>query len=348
MSEDLDVGATAEVEELTTEVEVEKTLEDTIRETLHSLQPQESVTEESAPKADRARDESGKFAKKVEEKAEVLEAAPVETPVVEAEPVQEVSQPLPNSWKKEAAEAWAKADPILRAEVARREADIHKGIEQYKQAAEFAHSIDQVMTPYKQTLANIGITPQVAVRELMATDHKLRYGSQQDKEMHFAHLAKIYGIDLGSASSTVQAVDPRVFELSQRNQYLEQNLQQQQQAVQQQAEQALNSEITQFAADPKHIHFETVKLHMAALLQAGQATDLSDAYDQAVYANPVSRNAVLQQQAQADREEAAKRAQAARAASAVNTRSTPAMPTRLEVGSMEDTIRDAYRKHYPI
>lgn len=356
MGDNLDVGATAEVEEISTE---SKSMEETLRETLDSINAKgEDTADASAEKpepevkSEKIRDEKGKFAKATPVEAAkdntVADNAAMAEPVtLEKTDIPEV-QPLPNSWKKEAAEAWAKADPILRAEVARREADIHKGIEQYRQAAEYAHSLDQAISPYKQTLANLNISPQVAIKELMAADHKLRYGNQQDKEMYFAQLAQHYGIDLGSTAQTVQSIDPRVYELAQRNQYLEQNLQQQQQAVQQQAEQALNSEIAQFAADPKNAHFETVKLHMAALLQAGQAKDLSDAYEQAIYANPVTRSAVLQQQAQAAKEEAARKAQAARAASGVNIRSTPAMPTRPGTGSLEDTAREIYRKMYPI
>lgn len=346
MSEDLDIGATAEVEAPSIE---EKSIDDTIREQLQSLQSRDVAEEPVAEvKVEKLRDERGKFAKTtVEPTAEAPVDVPVDIPEVKAEAAP-VDIPFPNSWKKEAAEAWAKADPVLRAEVARREADIHKGIEQYKQAAEFASSVEQLMSPYKQTIANLGVTPQVAIKELMASDHKLRYGSPQEKEMFLVQLAKNYGIDMSGAINTAQNTDPRVYELYQRNQYLEQNLQQQQQAVQQQQEQALNSEIANFAADPKNTHFETVKLHMAALLQAGQAKDLSDAYEQAIYANPATRNAVLQQQVQAAKDEAAKKAQAARMASGVNLRSTPSMPVKAQVGSMEDTLRDIYRQHHPL
>jgi hypothetical protein len=83
---------------------------------------------------------------------------------------------------------------------------------------------------------------------------------------------------------------------------------------------------------------------MSALLQAGQAKDLADAYEQAVYANPTTRAAVLQQQAAAQREEAAKKAQAARAAASVNVPRRPAMPTAQPIGSMDDTIRETFRR----
>jgi len=134
----------------------------------------------------------------------------------------------------------------------------------------------------------------------------------------------------------------RLYELAQHNQLLEQQIQRNQQSVQQQHEQALNSEIAQFAAEPNHEHFETVKLHMASLLQGGQAKTLQDAYEQAIYANPTTRSTVLQQQVTAAQEEAKRKAQAAKTASGVNVKSRAALPSTKAVTSMEDTIRETY------
>lgn len=317
-------------------------MDDSIRETLRSLQsndkPEEVVTEEVVPDTTQARDTSGKFIKD-EVVPEVVDTAPaVEAPVAEA------TSDFPNTWKKEVRDAWAKADPAIRAEVARREADILKGIEKYKAAADFSTTMENAIAPYAQTLRSINKAPEAAVRELLAADHSLRTGTQQQKEMNLVHIASLYGIDLGNVVHNMQNTDPRVYELAQRNQQLEQYMQQQQFSAQKQVDDSLNSEIANFAADPKHTHFEAVKSHMAALLQAGQAKDLSDAYDQALYANPVTRAAVLQQQAQAQREEFAKKAQAAKAASTVNLRSRPAMPISTQAhGTMEDTIRETLR-----
>ncbi len=83
---------------------------------------------------------------------------------------------------------------------------------------------------------------------------------------------------------------------------------------------------------------------MVALLQAGQAKDLSDAYEQAIYANPITRASVLQQQTQQVKAESAERAQRAKAASSVNMRSRPPIDTAEPVGSIDDTIRRTYRQ----
>jgi hypothetical protein len=328
---DLDQGATAEIDAIDTpEVSMEDTIRDTLRDITDRDTDNNQVEDDSAA------------APVVAELTEDSTPDDKLPQVADSTAVAEVS--APNTWKKEAAEAFKKADPIIRAEVERREADFHKGIEQYRQAATYAHNVDQALAPFKQTLQNLGLSPEKAITELMTVDHKLRYGSQVDKEMTFAHLAHVYGVNLNSVNQTLQNTDPKVYTLEQQNQQLQRQLQEHQNSVNQQEFNALNNDIESFAADPKHSHFDSVRGHMAALLQAGQAKDLPDAYEQAIYANPVTRAAVLQQQAAAAREEASKKAQAAKLAAGVNIRSRAALPTTQPVTSIEDTIRDEFRR----
>lgn len=343
-----DEGATPEV--TSTESDQPMSMDDTIRDTLRSLQTPEEpaaemvadtpagAVEEPEAAAARLRDAQGKFA-----------AAP---PVVGAEPAAEVPaepaapavEPAPNTWKKEAAAQWASLPPDVRAEIQRREQDMHRGIEQYKTAANFGHSIERVIAPYAQTMQKLGVTPDQAISEFMAADHTLRFGSPQEKSAYLAQLAHNYGVDLGQTAEAHANFNPQQHALHIENKQLQAQLQNYQQTQQLQQEQALNSEIESFAADPSHSHFEAVRGHMSALLQAGQAKDLADAYEQAVYANPTTRAAVLQQQAAAQREEAAKKAQAAKAAASINHRPRPAMPVAQPIGSMDDTIRNEFRR----
>jgi hypothetical protein len=327
-------GATADVEEV--EAEAPKSIDDTIRETLQSLrergmEPAGDIGEDvpDAPPdtpPDTPRDEQGKFAKAPE--------APPET------------RAAPNTWRKEVAEKWGTLPPEVQAEVERREADFHKGIEQYRQAAQFQQDFGRAIQPFEATLRSTGLDPVGAVTQLMATDHLLRYGQPQEKMAKLQQMARYYNVDLGQVGSyEPQAVDPQVAQLQQQVQQLSSYLQQQQLQGQQAEQYSLNSEIAAFAADPNHGHFEQVREHMAALLQAGLAKDLHEAYAQAVYANPITRAAVSQQEARVAREEAAKKAQVARQAASVNVRSRPALPTDVPAGqSMEDTIRATLRR----
>lgn len=341
-----DQAATGEIEPVAVESEVveqPKSMDDTIRETLRGLQEKgDAANVQDAPetpeeKADRIRDKAGKFAAK-EAPADVPSPA---APVAPSEP----GVAAPNTWKKEAQDAWVKADPVIKAEVARREADFHRGIEQYKQAATYAQSMERAIQPFAATLQSLNIAPEKAVAELMAADHRLRYGSAQEKTAYFAQLAKNYGVDLAQVPNAEQQyIDPTVSALQQQVQQLTGWIQNQSLMGQQQEEATLNSEIATFAADPSHSHFESVRGQMSALIQAGQATSLQDAYEQAVWANPTTRASVLQQQEAAKREDAAKKAQAAKQAASVNVRSRPSMPVSQPIGSMDETIRATLRR----
>lgn len=343
-------GATPEVveEKVDAEVEQPKSMDDTIRETLRSLKEKGAEIVPETPeapeeKAARIRDEQGKF--KAAEKAQNEPGAP-QTAEPE-QPIQPAVKAAPNTWRKGPAEKFINADPEIQEEVLRRENDFFKGIEQYKERANFGDAMARAIEPFAQTVRQLGVTPDVAVRELMAADHKLRYGTPAEKAQYFQYLAQSYGVDLGSVQEQAQNqpyIDPTVAELQQRVQQLTGYIAQQESSKQQQADAVLNSEIAQFAADPKNRHFESVKGHMAALLQAGHATSLSDAYEQAVYANPNTRAAVLAEQQAAARAEAAKKAQAAKTASSVNVRSRPSMPTATPIGTMDDTIRQTLRR----
>src|SRR5450830_1546119 len=325
-----DQGATPEVETQ----QAAPSMEDTIRDTYRNLTSSEEPTaaapengpaaggvEDPEAAAQRIRDAQGKFAKPAEPNPDAApDAVPADVPVVEA-------KPAPNTWKKEAAEKWATVDPVVRAEIERREQDFHKGVAQYM-----------------QTIQQIGMTPDQAIGGLMALDHKIRHGSPEQKVAVFAQLMHEAGVDISQVANAQQNTDPRVYAAEQEAQQLRAQFQNYQQTAQQQAESALNSEIEAFAADPSHSHFDAVKGHMSALLQAGQAQSLADAYEQAIYANPTTRAAVLQQQEAAKREEAAKKAQAAKAAASINVQRRPAMPTAQPIGSMDDTIRETLRR----
>lgn len=311
-------------------------MDDTLRDTLRQLRERGEGPEPAADEAP-PRDESGRFQKPAE--------TPGVAPTEQAPPELEGSPP-PNTWRKEVAQHWGKLPPEVRAEVERREADFHRGIEQYKEAAAIGQRAREIVAPYEATMRSLGLSPERALSELMAADHRLRFGQPDEKLAYFNQLARAYNIDLGQVAQYQPApVDPQVMALQQQVQQLGGYLQQQQILGQQQERAALDSEIARFAADPAHGHFETVRQAMAGLIQAGLASNLEEAYERAVYAHPQTRQAVLEQQLKAQREEAAKKAQAARAAASVNVRSRASVPVETPAGaSMEDTIRQTLRR----
>lgn len=338
-----------ETEAATGDVEIEeKSIDDTLRETLAAMrekgmEPHADIGDNAHEKsATGLRDESGRFAKAGEPEPQ-NDAGEPEPLTIDAE-----LEAAPNTWKREAASTWAALPPEARREIQRREGDFHKGIEQYKEAAKFSQDFGRAIQPFEATLRTAGVQPIQAVEALLASDHVLRYGTPAQKAAKFAAMASHYGIDTGTMASPENQtpVDPNFSNLNQRVDQLTSYLQQQNVSHQKAEEHALNSEIARFSSDPANAHFESVKGHMAALLQAGLAEDLKSAYEQAVYANPQTRTAVQRQQEQVDREEKARKVAIAKQASSVNVRTRTAVQAGIpENQTMEETMRGVLERH---
>ncbi len=332
---------------------------DSLRETLEASF--ESATPEVAPevvdtpaetseaKAERARDEAGRFAKKAEEPVEAAPVAPEVQQAVPPVPAAPSPYKAPSSWKKEAAAVFDKIESgepltvqemkILRDEALRREGDFHKGIESFKTHAEAGKAFEKVVSPYMETIKKFGVSPDVAVGELLKVDNLLRTAPPAVKAQKFMELAKDYGIDLS------QQFDPHVAELQARLYQMEQQQVQWQQQQAEVANQSVNTELERFAAEPGHEHFEAVRVHMGALLDSGLAQSLQDAYDQAVYANPTTRASLLEQQKK--EAEAAARAQRASSAAVSVKGSSPASGASATPvgGSIRDAVAAAFDAH---
>lgn len=268
----------------------------------------------------------------------------------------DVEQQYRPKWKKAALAELDKLPPEVQqafiAEDKRREENFHKGIEQYRTGHTVAKEWDEVITPYRATIDQFQVKPQEAVKQLLATDHILRYGQPHQKIGTVLQVLQNYGINPADLAAIAQGntqqelQDPQYQALNQRLAQFEQA----QMAQHQQAEQArmqaerqtqttIQSQIEAFASDPDHEHFDLLKPMMGGLLQTGQAKDLSEAYEMAFKAHPQTANIwIAQQQKQwADSRKAA----ASKAKQVTNVRSngraSTAKPTT--AATMEETIR---------
>lgn len=251
----------------------------------------------------RVRDESGRF---TSNEAPVVETG-IEDQVKQDSPATEKqidTTRAPSSWKKETAEMFASLPPDVQAEIHRRETDFHKGYgKQFEESpaykemaplAEVGQRYESVAAPYKENFAKYGIDATQAVKELFQMDHDLRNAPPAVKLQKALQLAQHYGVDL------TQQFAPEVAQMQQRMYELEQQNKQYIEGMQSREMEAVTSEISKFAEN--HEHFDKVRLHMKALIDGGQANDLQSAYDQAVYANPETRKALLEQQARVEQE----------------------------------------------
>lgn len=267
------------------------------------------------PKGDRARDERGRFSAE-QKAAETTEEAP------------KPARKYPSSWKPEAKPLFERiaGDPelaLIADEIERRETDFHKGLEGYKGKAQFADAMERAIAPFQATIASYGVSPDVAVQALFAADHRLRYGAAHEKAQALMQLAQDYGINLDGLPQQAQ-VAPEYAALQTELQQLK-AMQHQWMLSQQQAQsQTVMSEIQRFSADKPH--FDTVREDMAALLQAGRAESLEQAYEMATWARPDIRSTLLEQRRKDEegkRREDAQRAAAAAKSAAVQVRGAP-------------------------
>lgn len=124
---------------------------------------------------------------------------------------------------------------------------------------------------------------------------------------------------------------------------IDQRVQQRLQPIVAQVEQRENqqhlSTIESFAADPAHPYFNDVRQAMGILLKNGQASNLQDAYDQATWANPSIRQALMAQQAGDAAKAKAAEVEAARKAALLSPSGAPTHGNSSVVGQSDGSIR---------
>lgn len=306
------------------------------------VEAQETVQE--APEQ-RARDDAGRFAAKVQD-------APIPAP----EPVLDTAgtvpeRKAPSSWKPDAQTAWLKADrgealtpaevKLLAQEAERREGDFHKGVAEFKTHSERARAYDQAIAPYRDTIKSLGVDEATAIGALLKADHTLRYADPATKAQYFAQLARQYGIDMGQVAEPPQ-VDPQTQYLMQQLQELRQTQQSWQNSIQQQERQRAEQELAAFSTGKPHL--DAVREDMARLLETGVATSLQDAYDRAVWMRPDVRQTLIESERQEAQRKATEQATLNRARSAaVSVKgSSPAGAGQPSNQSLRDTIAAAF------
>ena len=249
----------------------------------------------------------------------------------------------PKTWRPEAAAKFATLPPEVQQEVLKREEDIFKGLESYKADASIGKALKGVVQPYLQMFQSQGIDPMQQVSGLMRAHVALATGTPEQKQQFFQHLAKEYGVDLGTEAPYV---DPQVAGLQKQLTDLQSRLNGREQQEANDARSKLQAEIDTFASDPAHQYFDEVANDIAGLLRSGAAKDLKDAYDKAIWANPITR-AKEQARLTADAEakakaEAAERAKQARKATGANVKSSAkAASGTAPLGSIDDTLNAA-------
>lgn len=264
------------------------------------------------------------------------------------------AEAAPKTWRAEAQKEWDKLSPVVKQEIAKREEDMFKGMEQYRNDASFGKTIQQVLDPFVPILQQHGINPIQQIGDLMNAHKTLALGSPEAKVGMLRWLAKEYSIDLGGLGGGPAAeagqegyVDPAVKGLQDKLQSVESRLQQDQEAREAEARAKATSDLQAFRADPEHVYFDELVTDITQLMRSGICSNLKQAYDRAVYSNPVTRDKeIARKSAEADRlkkeQDAAKAAQAKKALGA-NVRTTAKKGSAAaSVGTIDDTLNETY------
>ena len=268
--------------------------------------PELEVAEDDGPEsAVVAPDDNVKGGEPSDEESETSTVRKGQEEVVEktASGVEEQELPVPNSWSSVGKAEWAKLPKAAQAEITKREKEIHQGIEQYRDRANFADQVNSAINPYLPIIRAVGSNPVAAIQELLQTAYQLR----QDPHGTLLRLAQVHNVDLpslaarmgGSADHEQQGqVDPLVRRILERQDALEANLNGFHQRALTDESSKAEQDLMAFHADAKNEFFSDphVRNTMGQLLKSGMVGDLKSAYDQAVYLVPHIRTQVLARQ----------------------------------------------------
>lgn len=312
----------------------------------------------------RARDESGKFIETDKAKPVAVKTAEATAPADGVQPGPQIGQPpiqAPKGLRPEFKAKFAELSPEWQGEWNRREADAAKVLASQDEERLMGKRVNEMAMPYLPTIRAEGATVEKAFSDYLQTAHVLRSGTDSQKAQSIASVMQAFKVNPqalfsilqgGSVNAGVQSApnqfDPRVNTLEQRLAQIERERQTDIQQRQLQEQHSLQSQVDEFSSKSGHEHFDQVRTHMGILLENGIATDMEDAYQRAVYADPEIRSTLLQTQpGQRITEQNAKTARAKSAAVSVTGSPGGSRPLNGSgsVGSIEDDLRAAMREH---
>lgn len=315
---------------------------------------EDGSTDTAAKQAERARTPDGKFAKVEPAVAEAPEAKPITDADRREEPVAQPSTAggPPTSWSADAKTLWSTAPTALQQAVLKREAEMNEGQRQW---SEQRRNYEQAMQPVAQLATEYQMSPADAISRLVSVERRLGDPAQAPRVI--AELAQAYGVNLAALAngSQQQNAAPSPIDPSRLMQTVEQRVnstltqwqQRQQEAAQTTSAIDAFSNARDASGKPAHEHFSdnAIRVKMGHLLQSGQATDMEDAYQQAIWATPDIRSKLLAAQSaqpiNVDRQRADKAKKAAVSLKGAPDKGVNGTPKR-EFDSVGDAVRAAW------
>lgn len=282
--------------------------------------------------------------------------APAPKPADPADPAPSPSpspRAYPKTWKPDHASLWdtlPESHAFLKDEALRREDDFHKGIEQYKGKASMGERLERLLSPYAAQIQQYGLNVDEMLSGLLNAQMQLSLGKPEDRVKLMKQVVRDFKIDpsslLDQPAGEQPYIDPALKALTEKVEQVDSRLEAENRRRSEEARAKAAEEVKAFAE--KHEHFETVADQIALLMRADLKMTLEQAYEQAVWANPKTREALITAKTKADAEAAEKaereRAEKAAAATRGSTRSTPRQSSATAPkGTMEDTMRETLK-----
>lgn len=271
------------------------------------------------------------------------EPAKAELGKVEANP----NDIAPDTWRKEAKAEWAAVPPAVKEEMRKREADIAGYVERVKQPVAVGERFTQIVTPYLPMFEATKTDPWANVEAMFKVQERLLHGSPEEKLAIVGMLAQQSGLKLenGQLSAAEGSTSQYIKALEQRLEKLEGGVSQVTSTVHEARAAEMQANVVKFAQDTEaHPYFYDVADRITHLIRAGAVSNLEEAYQTAIMADPITRQKVVQAEATrvavSEATAAAERAVKAKQTSKVNVRATARGAAAQPPGSIDDTLKD--------
>jgi murein DD-endopeptidase MepM/ murein hydrolase activator NlpD len=244
-------------------------------------------------KAQRVRDEAGRFVRTDEAKPRDTLTLPADKakaldPAVH-QPAAAAVKP-PEGWTAPMKAKFSTLDQEVQAEIIRRETDMHRQFTTQDQDRSLGKGIREVAGPYIATIRAEGGDEKKAFEAFLNYAQVMRGGNEFLKAQHLAVIMRdfnvspqaLYSILQGGNVQPGQSLQP-IMSQDEVARIVKAKLAEERQNWE---DAELNNSIEAFAADPAHEHFESVKTLMGALMTSGRADTMQKAYDLAINADP--------------------------------------------------------------
>ncbi len=211
-----------------------------------------------------------------------------------------------------------------------------QGITQYKRAADFGSRLQQQIQPYAQVLQQHNIDPVQAFDVMMRAHLGMTMGDAETKKQWAQYIVQNYGLDqvLGAA----QAGDPQAQAVVQE---LKGQVSQLQEMILGDKRKAIEAEIQAFASNPENKYFDDLFDDIVQVIQKGQANNIAEAYQAAMWLNPAVREKVIAERLAAQSQTPGPSPKPTNAP--LRSSSEPTIPSRA-ASSIDDTLEQAYSR----